>query len=56
MLKILGTSALSGYRLGQLLTQFKVFDSAITAVIARYIHFVDVNDELELNQKHTEML
>ncbi len=43
MLKTLGTSALSDYRLNQLLNQLKQADSTISAVSARFVHFIDDN-------------
>lgn len=54
MLKILGTSALSGYRLKQLLTQLQATDATITAVSAQFIHFIDA--EKALNDQEIKML
>ena len=54
MLKIPGTSALSDYRLNQLLTQFKTIEPEINAVNARFVHFIDADKEL--NQQQTQML
>ena len=54
MLKILGTSALSGYRLKQLLTQIQATDSSITAVSAQFVHFIDADKAL--NEQETAML
>ena len=54
MLKILGTSALSDYRLNQLLNQLKQADSTISSVSARFIHFIDTDNELTAQEK--EML
>ncbi len=46
MLKILGTSALSEHRLNQLLTQLKQIEPSISAVTARFVHFVEVERDL----------
>ena len=54
MLKILGTSALSGYRLKQLLTQLHAIDSSITAVSSQFVHFIDTDKAL--NEQETAML
>ncbi len=54
MLKILGTPALSGYRLNQLLTQLQSVDTTISAVSAQFVHFVDVDKAL--NEQETAML
>ena len=45
MLKILGTSALSKYRLNQLLTQLKSLNSTISNLSVRFVHFVETNKE-----------
>jgi len=54
MLKILGTSALSEHRLNQLLNQLKQTDASITAVSARFVHFVEI--EKALKTEETAML
>ena len=46
MLKILGTSALSDYRLNQLLTQLKSLNPAVSTLSARFVHFVDAENGL----------
>lgn len=46
MLTIPGTSALSSFRIEQLLSQLQGLDSQITAVSARYVHFVQLEAEL----------
>jgi len=50
MLKILGTSALSDHRLNQLLNQLKQTDTSITAVSARFVHFVEIDKALETEE------
>lgn len=54
MLKILGTSAFSSYRLAQLLSQFKAIDLSISEVSARFVYFVAV--ENPLTEQQTEIL
>ena len=54
MLKIPGTSALSDFRVKKLLAELQVIDSNITAVLARFIHFVDI--ENDLNDSQTAIL
>ena len=46
MLKILGTSALSEHRLNQLLSQLKQTDTSISAVSARFVHFIETDKAL----------
>ncbi len=46
MLKILGTSAFSEHRLKQLLNRLQLADSTISAVSARFVHYVDADKEL----------
>ncbi len=46
MLKLLGTPALSDYRLAQLLLKLKQFDSEIEAISAQFIHFIDLDKPL----------
>jgi phosphoribosylformylglycinamidine synthase len=50
MLKISGTSALSVFRINKLLAELQAMESAIKAVSARFIHFVDVDNNLDDNQ------
>jgi phosphoribosylformylglycinamidine synthase len=47
MLKIHGTFALSYFRVKKLLTELQAADANITAVSARFIHFVDVDNDLD---------
>ncbi|MEO8838547.1 MAG: hypothetical protein ABI351_07520, partial [Herbaspirillum sp.] len=47
MLILPGSNALSAFRSAHLLTQLQVIAPAITAVSARYQHFVDTSSELE---------
>ncbi len=54
MLKILGTSALSKYRLNQLLTQLKSLNSTISNLSVRFVHFVEINKEP--GEKEVQML
>ena len=50
MLKISGTSALSDFRVKKLLAELQAVDSTIKAVSARFIHFVDVESDLDDGQ------
>jgi phosphoribosylformylglycinamidine synthase len=50
MLKISGTSALSVFRINKLLAELQAMESAIKAVSARFIHFVDVDNNLDDSQ------
>jgi len=50
MLKISGTYALSDFRLKKLLAQVQELSAVITEVSAQYIHFVDINGELDDDQ------
>ncbi|MDD5580570.1 MAG: phosphoribosylformylglycinamidine synthase [Methylobacter sp.] len=54
MLKIPGTSALSDFRLGKLLAQLQNINANIKAVSARFIHFIDI--EKDLNDSQTVVL
>ncbi|MGZ4978867.1 MAG: phosphoribosylformylglycinamidine synthase, partial [Methylobacter sp.] len=54
MLKISGTSALSGFRINKLLVELQAIEPAIKAVSARFVHFVDI--ENDLNDSQTEIL
>ncbi|MCK4841046.1 MAG: phosphoribosylformylglycinamidine synthase [Methylococcales bacterium] len=54
MQKTLGTSALSDYRLNQLLTQLKQTDATINDVSARFVHFIDADSKV--SKKQSEML
>ncbi|MDD1621905.1 MAG: phosphoribosylformylglycinamidine synthase, partial [Methylococcaceae bacterium] len=51
MLTIPGTSALSRFRLEKLLTELQAIDSNITAVSARFQHFVQLDGELSGEQQ-----
>ncbi|PPD46290.1 MAG: phosphoribosylformylglycinamidine synthase [Methylobacter sp.] len=46
MLKIPGTSALSGFRIKQLLAKLQALEPAISDLSARFAHFVDVDGDL----------
>ncbi|MEY3786838.1 MAG: hypothetical protein RLZ75_1045, partial [Pseudomonadota bacterium] len=50
MLKIPGTSALSNFRVKRLLPELQAIEPNITAISARFIHFVDVEQALNDNQ------
>ena len=50
MLKIPGTSALSDFRVKKLLAELQAVEPNITAVSARFIHFVDVENDLNDSQ------
>jgi phosphoribosylformylglycinamidine synthase len=50
MLKISGTSALSVFRINKLLAELQAMESAIKAVSARFIHFVDTDNNLDDSQ------
>jgi phosphoribosylformylglycinamidine synthase len=50
MLKLSGPSALSDFRINKLLSELQLVESAIKAVSVRFIHFVDLIDELDENQ------
>jgi phosphoribosylformylglycinamidine synthase len=54
MLKIFGTSALSDFRINKLLVELQAVDPSIKSVSARFIHFVDIQHDLNDNQ--TEIL
>ncbi len=54
MLKIPGTCALSDFRVKKLLAELQTVEPTITAVSARFIHFVDV--ETNLNDSQTAIL
>ena len=54
MLKIPGTSALSDFRITKLLAELQAVEPAIKAVSARFIHFVDL--ESDLNDSQAEIL
>ncbi|MGZ4990865.1 MAG: phosphoribosylformylglycinamidine synthase [Methylobacter sp.] len=47
MLKISGTSALSGFRINKLLAELQAIEPAIKGVSARFIHFVDIDNDLD---------
>ena len=50
MLKIPGTSALSDFRAKKLLAQLQAVEPTITTVSAQFIHFVDVDSDLNADQ------
>ncbi|MGZ5012150.1 MAG: phosphoribosylformylglycinamidine synthase, partial [Methylobacter sp.] len=50
MLKISGTSALSVFRINKLLAELQAIEPAIKAVSTRFIHFVDIDNNLDDNQ------
>ena len=50
MLKITGTSALSNYRIKKLLIELHKIDVNITALSARFIHFIAVENNLDSHQ------
>ena len=50
MLKIPGTPALSDFRVNKLLAQLQAVEPAITAVAAQFIHFADVDGDLNESQ------
>jgi len=50
MLKIPGTSALSSFRVKKLLAELQAIDSVIKEVSARFMHFVDTEDDLNEQQ------
>ena len=50
MLTIPGSSALSGFRVKKLLTEMQAVETNITAVSARLIHFVDIENDLDESQ------
>ena len=54
MLKIPGTFALSDFRVKKLLAELQAVEPTITAVSARFIHFVDI--ENDLNECQTAIL
>ncbi|MGR9013170.1 MAG: hypothetical protein ACU83U_05945, partial [Gammaproteobacteria bacterium] len=47
MLKISGTSALSDFRINKLLAELQSLEPAIKSVSARFIHFVDIEHDLD---------
>ncbi|MFU8788573.1 MAG: phosphoribosylformylglycinamidine synthase [Methylobacter sp.] len=54
MLKIPGTFALSDFRINKLLAELQAIEPAIKAVSARFIHFIDT--EQDLNDSQTAVL
>lgn len=50
MLKISGSSALSDFRINNLLLSLQAIESSITAVTARFMHFVGIEQELNTEQ------
>jgi phosphoribosylformylglycinamidine synthase len=53
MLKLLGTSALSDFRINKLCTELKVIDNTIETIVAQYIHFVDIERPLTDDEQKT---
>ena len=53
MLKIPGTSALSDFRIKKLLTELEALKLNITAISACFIHFVDIEGNLDNLQADT---
>jgi len=54
MLKIFGTPAFSNFRLDALLRRLQTVEPCLTAITARYLHFIDVSTEL--NEADTAIL
>ncbi|MGZ5051786.1 MAG: phosphoribosylformylglycinamidine synthase [Methylobacter sp.] len=50
MLKIPGTPALSDFRINKLLSGLQAVEPSVKAVFARYVHFVDVENDLDESQ------
>jgi len=50
MLKISGTSALSVFRINKLLAELQAIEPEIKAVSARFMHFVDIENDLDDRQ------
>ncbi|MCF7965905.1 MAG: phosphoribosylformylglycinamidine synthase [Methylobacter tundripaludum] len=50
MLKISGTSALSDFRINKLLAELQSIEPAVKAVSARFIHFIDIEHDLDDDQ------
>ncbi|MBD9362645.1 phosphoribosylformylglycinamidine synthase [Methylomonas fluvii] len=50
MLTLSGTSALSRFRIEKLLTELQTVDGSITAVSARFLHFVQIDGQLTAEQ------
>ncbi|MCK4493077.1 MAG: phosphoribosylformylglycinamidine synthase, partial [Methylococcales bacterium] len=53
MIKILGASALSPFRVSKLLIELKAIDSGIKSIVAQYIHFVDLDKDLTQKEQVT---
>ncbi|MEF3074026.1 phosphoribosylformylglycinamidine synthase [Methylobacter sp. Wu1] len=51
MLKIPGTSALSDFRVQKLLAELQAIESTVKTVSARFVHFVDLENDLNDSQK-----
>ncbi len=51
MLKLFGTSALSEFRIHKLLTELKAIDNNINAVVAQFVHFVDLDSQLKESEQ-----
>ncbi len=50
IVKRFGSSALSSFRLGRLLSELRGLDSCIVAVQARYVHYIDAARELDSSE------
>lgn len=50
MLKIPGTTALSSFRINNLLVRLQALEPAIAAVSAHYVHFIDIDSDLDDSQ------
>ena len=53
MLKITGTSALSDFRIKRLLSDVNLIEPNVTGVSAQYIHFIDIDTELNESELNT---
>ncbi len=50
MLKLSGPCALSNFRINKLLAEIQLVEPSIKAVSARFIHFIDVAEDLDDQQ------
>ena len=53
MLKITGTSALSDFRIKRLLSDINVIAPNVTTISAQYIHFIDIDAQLNESELNT---
>jgi len=53
MLKILGASALSNFRIKKLLAELTLINSSIKMITAHYVHFIDVDKNLTAIERET---